>query len=78
MGLLYESKSVEKQTCIGFICDRCEKRYVDDLLETQEMLHKRDTGGYGSVFGDGDTWEVTLCQHCVAAVLGMFIQYINP
>lgn len=56
-------------------CDRCglEAEY-DDGIEAQEFLSFRDTGGYGSVIGDGTTWSIDLCQHCVKAVLGEWIR----
>jgi len=36
----------------------------------QEALHWQDTGGYGSLWGDGTTYEVTLCQKCAYELLG--------
>jgi len=75
MGLLYEEKSITKNECIGFACNRCLKEYRDDMLELQEMLHKTDVGGYGSVFGDGVGWKLTLCQHCVVETLNKYIKY---
>lgn len=36
------------------------------------MLHWRNTGGYGSVWGDGMTVEVTLCQKCTIELFGDF------
>lgn len=58
----------------GFTCDRCKKEYkkhpyddgqsVEESLEYQESLTWRHVGGYGSVIGDGNSIEFTLCQYC--------------
>lgn len=31
-------------------------------------------GGYGSVFGDGDTLVLDMCQHCLKQKLGEFVR----
>jgi hypothetical protein len=37
------------------ICDRCGKKItLDDIVEWEEKYLIRFTGGYGSVFGDGE------------------------
>lgn len=44
-------------------CDKCKKMY-DNIMDMQEFIHIGFTGGYGSVWGDGNTVEVDLCQNC--------------
>jgi antitoxin CcdA len=50
------------------ICDFCKKKYStkssNDILEIQEFVSVYRTGGYGSVFGDGEEIKVDICQHC--------------
>lgn len=49
----------------AFICDICHKKTtIDDWIEFQEMVHIRHDCGYGSVFGDGETINLDVCQHC--------------
>lgn len=55
-------------------CGKCGKTWCDeDFIENQECLHKHDVGGYGSVFGDGNEWSVTLCQNCAYELLLPYI-----
>lgn len=73
MPLFYKDVIVTKQTCMGFECSRCKTKYeADNFVEMQEMLHWQNTGGYGSVWGDGTTVEVTLCQKCTLELFGDF------
>lgn len=60
------------QKVTAYICDCCHKEYTDDF-EMQEFLCYHNTGGYGSVFGDGVEMNVDLCQHCVNKLLGEFM-----
>lgn len=58
-------------------CDRCAATFEtsgSDRMEVQEFLRWRNTGGYASVFGDGASMAVDLCQHCVKEVLGPWIK----
>jgi hypothetical protein len=63
-------ETVEKITTrvISFTCDMCEKIYEDEF-EMQEFHHIKFTAGYGSVFGDGDTIECDVCQHCLKKMI---------
>jgi len=57
-------------TLVSIICDVCGKNYYrDDLLEIQEFTHIRHTGGYDSVFGDEESIECDICQHCLKELL---------
>lgn len=65
MPLIYKDVQVQSQELIGFECSRCKARHdAECSVEMQEILHWKNTGGYGSVWGDGVTVEVTLCQSC--------------
>lgn len=59
------------------ICDVCKKEFeYDDYQNIQEFVHLHFFGGYGSVFGDGDEFELDICQHCLKEKLGEFIRNI--
>lgn len=65
MPYFYKDVKTTKQEITGFECSKCKKRYdAGNFIEMQEAMHWRDTGGYGSVWGDGATYEITLCQSC--------------
>ena len=60
----YEAVYHEKITSIT--CDICGKEYSKekDIYECQEFIHIYENCGYGSIFGDGDSIELDICQHC--------------
>ena len=62
---------VERTVCT---CDRCGKDIIreDDFSDWQERFAIRFRGGYGSVFGDGNTVEGDFCQNCIHEVLGKY------
>jgi len=74
MPILTRDKKVTQQQIIGFECSRCKTIYYDDLypFEMQEMLHWRNVGGYGSVWGEGNQVEIDLCQRCTRELLEPF------
>jgi len=55
------------------ICDFCKKEYSidvsNDIYEIQEFVSVYRTGGYGSIFGDGDELQVDICQHCFKKII---------
>ena len=60
------------------MCDRCEKNITsDDFVEWEEKYVIRFTGGYGSVFGDGDQIECDLCQACLHELIGPFCRRVS-
>ena len=69
--LIYEPKATTIEKLKFVICDICKKKYDNDkdFLETQEFFHIQETGGYGSVFGDGKEINVDICQHCMNKIL---------
>ena len=52
-------------------CDRCKKQ-INDSMQLQEAISLQFTGGYDSVFDDGATVEVDLCQDCLKDLIGEF------
>ncbi len=73
MGLIKETQYKETHVITGFTCNRCNQNFTD-ILDVQEMFHYSFTGGFGSVFGDMSTFEVTLCQNCLKDTLGGYIE----
>jgi NMD protein affecting ribosome stability and mRNA decay len=68
-------ETVEKHL-VSIVCDVCE-REVKEVFEAQEFINVRFTGGYGSIFGDGDTFECDLCQHCIEKTLGKYLRKVG-
>lgn len=54
----------------GYICDCCHT----EISHPEEALLWRESGGYNSIFGDGTTLQVDLCQHCIRERLGDILQ----
>lgn len=55
-------------------CDRCNIHAESGDFEFHEFMSIEHIAGYGSVFGDGETLQLDLCQHCVKTVLGQWIK----
>ena len=72
----YNQVPTTYQELAAVICDVCGERH-DDPLEIQEFVSIRFTGGYGSAFGDGDTYECDICQRCLKRLLGSYLRLIN-
>lgn len=81
----YREKIVKKkeQVPVSLVCDICKKEYFysnenenhfEDDYEIQEFLHVRFTGGYGSVFGDGNVVACDICQNCLQKLIGKHIR----
>ncbi len=70
-------KELERDAYI--ICDVCHKEFSleNDIIEVQEMHHLSFTGGYGSVFEDGQHYEIDICQNCVKEKLGAYIRKVG-
>jgi len=62
-----------------FICDRCKKQYSyeEDMLDIQESHKIKFTGGYASVFGDGNMIECDLCQDCLSELIKDFCRKVG-
>ncbi len=81
MTRITEDKTREEitKTLVAIVCDVCNTRYEmpDDVFEIQEFECIRRTGGYGSVFGDEDTIECDICQHCLKKLIGEYFRYVK-
>ena len=79
----YKEVNVIKNFVVSTTCDVCKKTYSRELVEPdiwewQEMVSIRFTGGYGSIFGDGNTFELDICQHCLKEKLGEYFRTMGP
>lgn len=62
----------------SIVCDVCGTEYdSENYFETQEFTHIGFTGGYGSVFGDGDKYACDICQYCLKSLLGEYLRHID-
>lgn len=53
----------DNKSLASFECDRCKAKHLsEDFVEMQEMLHWKNKCGYGSVWGGGNTVEITMCK----------------
>lgn len=61
-------------------CDRCGRTGERDGLDCEfhEFTSISYRAGYGSIFGDGNTVETDLCQHCIKEVLGRWLHITDP
>lgn len=70
----------KKYIAESITCDICKKEFfyhnddnIGDEMEIQEFVRFRSSGGYSSVFGDGSSIEIDMCQHCFRDKLGKYI-----
>ncbi len=78
-------KIIQKQELVDYAesitCDKCKrewsckKEHNYDPMEIQEFTHLAFTGGFASVFGDMNTVNVDICQHCLKELIGDFCRY---
>lgn len=54
-------------------CDVCKQRY-DNEVEIQAFMQLQESGGYGSIFGDGTSIQCDICQHCLKQLLGPYLR----
>lgn len=80
----YKEVTTVQKELTSIQCDKCLKVYVDaeqedncitsmnDMFELGEFHSISITGGYGSVFGDGNIVQADICQHCLQNLIGQF------
>lgn len=78
MKIFHEELKLQREVS-GKRCDCCGVGYYTshNLNELQEFLCFEFTGGYGSIFGDGENFECDLCQHCLKKLLGKYIRKVE-
>lgn len=70
--LKYENVTTKQS--VAAVCDRCGREMQKHDGEWEERISIAFRGGYDSIFGDGNTVELDLCQHCIKEVLGQWIR----
>lgn len=72
---------VPTEVVTEIICDRCAKCVTKDgagaNTEFYEMQSIAFTGGYDSIFGDGNNVSIDLCPQCLQDTLGQWL-HIAP
>lgn len=62
---IYSETTTIRRECVAFVCCNCKRRIErDEGTEWYEALRWRDVAGYGSLWGDGTTYEINLCGTC--------------
>jgi len=73
MSKRYEERQVTQSVLVAVQCDRCGKVILaDNGIEWQEAFSWTNKAGYGSVWGDGTTVSVDLCQRCTHEIFSAF------
>ena len=76
--LTFATRTREEQVPVECVCDRCGKKITpDDVFEWEEKYLVRFTGGYGSVFGDGEQIECDLCQAFLSELIGPLCRRVS-
>ena len=72
----YKKELIEVSRLESIKCDCCGETFdrKEKCVDFDQVLHISDTGGYASLFGDGNTWEVDLCESCVQKLFGQYIR----
>jgi hypothetical protein len=68
-------KDVEeiRKEIISIECDKCH-RVESNIVELQEWFCYNFVGGFNSIFGDMNEFEIDLCQECFKELLGLYIR----
>ena len=75
----YRKETVSEMVPSVLTCDICKKVYdcITEPFETQEFQHIKIDAGYESIFGDGNKFEVDICQHCFKKLLGEYLRKVK-
>ncbi len=74
--ITYKEVPSIRREFVSIQCDKCGKVF-DDEIEIQEFHRIHFTGGYGSVFGDGDSISCDICQYCLKEMIGSFCKTLS-
>lgn len=59
------------------VCDRCQKSVEASAPDFDSYTTIRHTCGYGSVWKDGQTIELDLCEECLKVLVGDVCRIID-
>jgi len=62
------------ETLSEITCDRCKAVFVSGDQAWYEIQSIEYVAGYGSIFGDGNTVSIDLCQECLKQTLGQWLR----
>jgi hypothetical protein len=66
MSIVTKKATKTYNALVSVTCDKCHKIITSsNFVDWQEWQCISFTGGYGSLFGDGVTVRVDLCQDCL-------------
>jgi hypothetical protein len=72
-------KDVQPQSYVKTLqCDRCNLEAEVEESEFYEFTSIEFTAGYGSIFGDGNSIELDICQQCLKETLGQYLKISEP
>lgn len=60
------------------ICDGCDEQASPSDSEFHEFISVSHKCGYGSIHGDGNQFNIDLCQQCFADMCGDSLRIIDP
>lgn len=67
---------IVKEQVVSITCDRCKIEVnADDVFEFQEIISIKIEGGFSSIFGDGNVFEIDICQKCVKETVGEYMRH---
>ncbi|MGF1760697.1 hypothetical protein L4D76_22800 [Photobacterium sagamiensis] len=72
--MMKKMKPITRNEVSQLTCDKCGFTASSEDAEFHEFLCIDKTGGYNSVFGDGNHIELDLCQDCLKELLGSWIR----
>lgn len=58
-------------------CDRCARLFEFGDTEFRETASIDLKAGYGSIFGDGNSVQIDLCQHCLKLTLARWLRIVE-
>jgi len=72
----YDLVTVKERQLVELTCSVCGQDLLADEMELQETFSFSQIGGYSSVFGDGASISIDICQHCFKKMLGQYCTII--
>jgi hypothetical protein len=65
---------IQTETESAITCDRCQANCACGDAGWSETQSIEFVAGYGSIFGDGNTVAIDLCQDCLKQTLGQWLR----
>lgn len=65
----HKERRVKQLIPVSVTCDKCNTTFDIDDFDIQEFHHIEFTGGYSSIFGDGNEIDADFCQSCLHEII---------